>query len=160
MQSNLDFFAFSLQSNHSNVLSRYLSFKRYNPSKNFDLFARAGFFVTNQGFIKCCACNLERRNWFKINDPLVFHATENPYCNFLRKEFGDVTIFNISQNYVKDWDAETFLCKVCFVNQVNKFLICGHIFCEQCLANVNSCPLCRGYISRNESKSGYHPHLP
>lgn len=38
---------------------------------------------------------------------------------------------------------EALKCKICYNNDINTCLECGHIFCKECVNNVTTCPTCR-----------------
>jgi len=47
-------------------------------------------------------------------------------------------------------------CSICFVNEKNKILPCGHKVCEKCYQQIELCPFCRNklnkpIVSTNES---------
>eukprot|EP01080_Neovahlkampfia_damariscottae_P002726 gene2726-3921_t len=47
---------------------------------------------------------------------------------------------------IEDKEEEDYkLCTVCFVNEKNIALNCGHLFCSDCLSILpeNNCPICR-----------------
>lgn len=126
------------------------TFERFIP--RFNHFAAAGFYFS-RGSIHCCSCNIAFKNWLKIKNPLIAHCLLNPHCPFLLREKGLLFVYNITQNYVRDWNEDTFICSVCYECSIDKYLDCGHTFCRFCLSQVKTCPVCRQPIDKYDTNS-------
>lgn len=150
------------------------SFKRFYPSDAFINLAKAGFFFQNDSVI-CFSCFLKIEDWTNIKNPLITHCLSSPKCNFLIKQFGIEGIFDIQNNYIKNFTKKTFICTICELNYIDRFLSCGHTFCSHCLKKLQNsyieqsresdekitpkCPNCRCEIT-NENATfgpGYSP---
>lgn len=149
-------YVFDLTQDISTSHARFKSFSNLNLLNIFEKFAQAGFFLCSEGTVLCVTCHLELGFFLRFKEPLILHAIHSPNCKFLIKKLGRVAIFNIIQNFCSDYEEETFECKICTSNYANRFLICGHIFCNECIRNLKkSCPICRHeYV---ESTFAYHP---
>lgn len=133
------------------------SFKSFDYFEIFYNFAEAGFYFEqkkDQGVVQCICCEVRTTDWLNIKDPLIFHSLKNPSCPFLTREFGLERIFNICENYARNFDQNTFECNICFVNQVDRFLYCGHVFCRFCLEKLENCPTCRETITFKNDITG------
>lgn len=122
------------------------SFSSFQKLPLFLKFAQSGFyFIQSKNVIRCFSCNLEIKQWQDIKNPLIIHALESPSCEFLRTELSEVEIFDIQKNYIIDYTAETFLCKICYERTVDQFLIC-----KSHQTRIEDCPTCRYFIFDNE----------
>ena len=52
-------------------------------------------------------------------------------------------------------DEERELCNICEEKKRDRSLDCGHIYCEDCLNNVDNCPSCRLSIDRTKIRPVY-----
>lgn len=138
------------EKNYCHMKFAELSFESFSP--RFENFAAAGFYFSS-GFVFCCSCSLKLRNWMKIRNPLIVHAILNPNCRFLLREKGPLFLHNLRENYVKDWDDETFTCSICYARSIENFVECGHTYCNSCLKKLDSCPLCKYPITYNATHS-------
>ena len=126
------------------------SFQKYTPK--FRHFASAGFYYSG-GRLHCCSCSLKLQNWSRVWNPLIAHSILNPECPFLLRTKGPVFIQNLLKTHLPDWDKESFLCKICYSQYIDKFLQCGHLFCSTCLKKLKSCPMCQRSIDHYAADS-------
>lgn len=113
--------------------------------KIFERFAAAGFFYSN-GWIECCVCQLRISNWAHINDPWIIHCVKSPYCEYINRHRGHLWVHNTYKCYLRLFDYESLTCTICYVNQVDHVLTCGHVYCTLCVQNLERCPLCKRLI--------------
>ena len=129
------------------------SFNKFSCTKLFTKFAQAGFYYLNDS-IHCFSCHLQTNEWLNIRNPLLFHYLSSPNCSFLQTQSSPEGIFDIQKNYTKNFDTETFICKICFENPIERFLACGHTFCCECLKRVKYCLTCRFLIFNYDEENG------
>ena len=151
----------ALDKDWHSIDSSLKSFDKFNLNKKFINLAKAGFFLHSSGSIKCCVCNIKLDNWFHIQNPIVEHCIANPSCKFLEKELGIEAVYNVVSNYSKNFQIEDFVCSICLLNPVIRFLLCGHLFCNHCLKSLpdSTCPKCRSNIPEKYEfgGKGYFP---
>lgn len=151
---------------------RERSFKKVDLDDIFINFAKAGFFFLD-GSVHCFSCLLRIDDWLNIRKPLITHCLYNPKCKFLIKQLGYEGVHDILTNYKRNFDEKSFLCVVCKLNFIDRFLFCGHTFCSHCLKRLQNlsfdksdltepplkCPICRvDIINQNETMGpGTHP---
>lgn len=117
--------------------------------KIFERFAAAGFFYAN-GWVECCVCQLRISNWAHIHDPWIIHCVQSPYCEYINRHRGCLWVHNTHINYLRLFDYDCLTCTVCYVNQVDRVLRCGHVYCSICMQILERCPLCACAVSSLE----------
>lgn len=51
----------------------------------------------------------------------------------------------------KDTLLTRMTCKVCLVHEADTRINCGHLFCHECIVQVNICPTCRTFILKRDN---------
>lgn len=129
-------------SNDERLCANYCaeSFKRIKLQPIFYRFARAGFYLSDEN-VQCFTCGLRIENWIQIYNPLLIHAAESPFCEFILKELDEAQAHDIFDNFQKNRN-ENLQCKICYDRMIDKYLSCGHTFCAFCLKKCQQCPFC------------------
>lgn len=133
------------------------SFKHLDIADNFVNLAKAGFFY-HEDSIYCFSCFLKIDDWLNLRNPIVTHCLKSTNCKFVLRYFGPEGVQDVLNNYAKNFDKNTFICSVCKINYIDRFLICGHCYCSNCLKQLQNlniektnptqlkCPSCRANI--------------
>lgn len=138
-----------IRSGYNSFQKRLRSFSRVNLKPRFAKLAAAGFwYYPTRNLVQCHYCNAHAYSFLSHRDPNIFHAKTSPDCMFLRRKFGDLWINNAINNFSRDYEDESFLCKICCVRKIFCiFKPCGHAMCcDVCFFSIENCPYCTADI--------------
>ena len=116
---------------------------RYSP----DEYIKARFKYTGLSDLVYCAwCNKHYHNWAESSlTPLEVHSK----CLFNKKSRKVNTKPKVAKPKDDNIETNKFCCRVCLSSECNNIHVidpCGHVFCQNCLNNLATCPICRTNI--------------
>lgn len=129
----------------------------------------AGFYYSGQGdSVICFSCGINVHRWLPQDDPWEYHAHLNPDCEYVLLEKGLSFVLQCrhlangernndeneekdnganDENERKDEGAGVEICPVCFAQPWKVATVpCGHLFCVDCIFQLNCCPICKQLI--------------
>jgi baculoviral IAP repeat-containing protein 7/8 len=156
----------------SSRLKSFEEWPKYIKQRPEEL-AEAGFYYVGIGDrTRCFYCSIEIKDWAPEDTAWEEHARWLDKCAYLRlmksddfiKRNKNNAIINISKKngntkltYKKESNQcdDRILCKICYSNEINCLMCCGHVCCSECLFNITICPICRKSIINTNIRKIY-----